>query len=464
MKNFKEDDSFVQKIEIINPEKLAQEKSTINKKEYDIQFLTEGGRLISDVRSFVGIKVLNYKGRGTSAKGYILNDKGEEVSEFKTNFLGIGKFSFLPKKGQNYTARITLSNSKEIALPLPKINLVGISISVNNLRGDKTFVSLQTNQITLDRLSNNNYKLLIHKNGASRLIPISLDALSKTITINKKELSYGIYIITLFDANQKPILERMFFNSKQNIQKQVSLEEIKIEGDSIIYQLKPKELDKKNTVHLSVSVLPTQTKSYKPIHNIISAFHLKPYLRGKIEQPQYYINTINDKKRVFDLDNLLITQGWSKYDWINIFLSPPKALHIFENGITIKGRINRDLKKIKSFFLYPSELNTSRFIDVYSNGDFYLKNFYPIKGEVIKFSYSNRKNKMKNPKLALSYDRQLGVDRVDTSNYRTFTSYYANKNMFQGGFFAKNTEKLDEVVIKVDLERKKNTICLLEVS
>ena len=55
--------------------------------------------------------------------------------------------------------------------------------------------------------------------------------------------------------------------------------------------------------------------------NIEAAFLLTPYLKGYIEKPSYYFNN-TDRKKLIELDLLLLTQGWSKYDWNDIFYSP----------------------------------------------------------------------------------------------------------------------------------------------
>ena len=68
MKNFKEDDAYVQKIQVINPKVNRKEEEVTNAKEYDFQFLPEGGNILVDVKNNIGIKVTDDKGKEPNAQ------------------------------------------------------------------------------------------------------------------------------------------------------------------------------------------------------------------------------------------------------------------------------------------------------------------------------------------------------------------------------------------------------------
>ncbi len=463
MKNFKEDDSFLQKIKIINPKVYRQNKEEISQKEYDFQFLPEGGHIVYDVKNTIGIKVLNDLGKGTASTGSILNSKNEEVASFKSNFLGIGKFSFLPKKGETYIAKVTLDNGKDFEQSLPVIKEVGIAISVNNIRDSRTIITLSTNNKSISLFQEKEFKLLLHKDGKVKTIPVVFDKASKIIPIAQKDLFKGVNTITLFNSEGQPILERMFFNSASSKNYSLFVERVESDSDSITYQLKSNSNIGAELLDASVSVLPTQTVSYSPDHTIISALYLKPYLKGYIENPQYYFKDV-DRKKKYELDALMVTQGWSRYSWDNIFNFPPKPNFDFENGVTINGGLNTNLEKVESLLLYPSKLNKSMFVPFDEKGKFTIKNYYPTIGEDIKFSYTDKKQRTKKPGMALSFIKFMDVDNVDTQSYQEFASFYSNKNDIPEGFLSKNTEKLDEVVVSTKLEFKKRKRYLLPYS
>ena len=287
MNNFKEDDSYLQKIEIINPRREAIETIKVNPKEYDFQFLPEGGHIVSDIKNSIGIKAINDLGKGTAASGKIINSKNEEIVTFKSNFLGIGKFTFIPNKNETYKAIITLDNGKEFEQELPEIKKEGVTIIVNNTRPDKVIINLNLKRQSKDSITNNTmYELIIHKDGKIKNVPLIFDGSTKQIVIAKKSLYKGMNTITLF-ANKRPILERMFFNNFSIKNHKIAIKKIASTEDSISYQISSKELMNDEIINASISILPGETKSYNPDHNFLTAIHLKPYLKGLVENSQY---------------------------------------------------------------------------------------------------------------------------------------------------------------------------------
>lgn len=456
MKNFEEDDSFVQKIRIINPNAQKAPFSQTYEKEYDIQFLPEGGHILSGVKNTVGIKAIDDTGKGTRSSGILFNAKGKEVATFKSNFLGLGKFSFTPVDGEIYTAKISLSNGKELEQQLPLSKAIGVTIQVNNLRSDKVIIDLLTNETSLERYQNERFKLLIHKDGTSKIIPIEFNNLRERISIDKKGLFKGVNTLTLVNSKEQPILERMFFNESQIRHHNVAITTKEHVGDSITYQIRSTISDSLS-LYTSISVLPKETISYTPRHNILSAFYLQPYVKGFIENPRYYFTKMDRKKR-YELDVLLLTQGWSRYDWNRIFRNPPKPNFEFEDGISVLGHLNNNLSKVKDLLLFPTAHNTSKFIHFDEKGKFLLKNFYPMSDEVLRFSLTSKRGKAKAPKIAVSSLQVLKKDSISTKAYEDYTSFYSRETVIPLNFITDETEVLDEIVISSRLDRVFNKI------
>jgi hypothetical protein len=455
MKNFQEDDSYVQKIQIINPKLKGKNSKKISSKEYDFQFLPEGGHIVVDIKNNIGIKVINDEGKGSKCSGVILNSKNEEVARFRSNPLGIGKFSFTPTSGETYTAKVTLENSKEFEQSLPEIKQIGVGIMVNNLRNDKAIITLGMNEASWQQLKSQTFKLLLHKDGKVKPIPVVFDTNIKQIVIAKTDLYNGVNTITLFNDKNQPLLERLFFNHTDALRDfDFYLSQRLTDEDTIAVKLNTKIPLGENVLDASISVLPSETVSYDPDHTIVSAILLRPYLKGYIENPQYYFKDFSRKKQ-FELDVLLLTQGWSRYTWDRIFNLPPKPSFDFENGISVNGFVNSNTQKIESLFLYPTALNKSSFVNIDKNGKFNLKNFYPQVGEMVRFSYLDKKGKMKRPGMNLSYIKFMDQDAVDTQGYQSFLSFYQDKSEIPESFIIDESyEELDEITIKTDYKKK----------
>jgi len=449
MKNFGEDDSFTKKIRILNP-KFKLTPTPVSKKEYDIQFLPEGGHLLAGIKNVVGVKVIDDTGKGTKASGIILNSKNEEVATFQSNFLGLGRFSLIPSSGEKYRAKVTLDNIKEVELVLPESEEKGITVQVNNLNSRDVVIDINTNDASFEQLKTQSYQLLIHKDGLTKKIRFQLNSPQERIVLSKQDLFKGINTLTLFDENNTPLVERMFFNEALIKTYAISVEKIESKEDSTVFAL---QANLKDSIALftSISVLPKETKSYDPKHNILSAFYLKPYLKGSIESPSYYFTKMNRKKR-YELDLLLLTQGWSRYSWTNIFNNPPQMTYPFENGFTIRGTINQDLDKIESFIMYTTTSQQTRFLDFDAKGKFMVDNVFARNGEKLYFSYVNKRGKGKRPKLAANImDPMHPEATIDVSGIQEYQSFYANLNSIPTNFINPATEVLDEIVLQAKL-------------
>jgi hypothetical protein len=452
MKNFKEDDAFVKKISIINPKSDAKE-ITVNTKEYDIQFLPEGGHLLAGVKNVVGVKAIDDRGKGTRASGIIVDKNGTEIASFQSNFLGLGRFSFTPMQGQTYTAKITLDNTKKLKLPLPKSKERGISVIVSNTLASDVIIDFYTNEQTFDQIKNQALQMLIHKDGVTKIIPVEFTSGRKRFIIAKEALFKGVNTITLFDENQTPLVERMFFNEAPIKTYQLSLLETSKQADSLKVSLQA-NLELSLVANTSISVLPKGTKSYAPTHNILSAFYLKPYLKGSVENPSYYFTKPN-RKKYYELDLLLLTQGWSRYDWKDVFNNTPVVRYQFENGITLNGNVNSDITLNPQLLLQPSYYNKSQFVSYNEKGAFQIKNYYPVKDEKLSFSLIDEKGDAKPLALAVNSLLTWDEETINIKDFEEYRSFYADKNSIPTNFVTSG-ELLNEVVVSGRLSRVYN--------
>lgn len=449
MKNFKEDDTYIQKIEIINPKKWKAQPD--EKESYDIQLLPEGGNILANAFNSIGVKAIDNYGKGVACKGIIENSKGETIASVKTNSLGMGKFSFTPKKGESYTAKFTIGTLVKINKAIPKISEKGISIKVDNYRIENIIINFSTNKETLAQ-GFTNYDLVIHKDGQLSSIPITINKTASKVALPKKLLFSGVNTITLFNKDKKPVLQRMFFNDYGFKIHTMNAVNIKIDGDSTNYSMVSRSLAPNEILKASISVLPTGTKSYNQEHNIVSAFHLKPYLSGVIEKPSYYFKEFNSKKK-YELDLLLLTQGWTRYSWNDVFNNTPNPKFDFENGITFNGKLYSALDNVTSLIMHPTEKNKSLFLVYDGKGKFHLKNFYPYINEEVYFTYFDKRGNMKKPILSFSpiernSSKQLILDEK-TKKYSSLIENTARINIA----VEKDYELLDEVKLKAKVDR-----------
>ena len=73
---------------------------------------------------------------------------------------------------------------------------------------------------------------------------------------------------------------------------------------------------------------------------------LRSDLKANIENPSYYFTNINERKDE-ELDLLLLTQGWRRFEWTDVNLNNKTApQYAFEDNIEINGRITKEIFNI----------------------------------------------------------------------------------------------------------------------
>ena len=136
---------------------------------------------------------------------------------------------------------------------------------------------------------------------------------------------------------------------------------------------------------------------FKAQHNIISQTYLQPYIKGAVENAHYYFKNINNTKR-FDLDNLLLTQGWSSYSWYSIFNHSPDLNYFFEKGITLKANVN-NTEKSKYALHSVNSKRPNYYILAKNDKEFLATDLFPVTKETLKISKIEDKGKLVPAKL-----------------------------------------------------------------
>lgn len=427
MKNFEDDLSYLQSFTIIG----ETDSNSVSEENFDLQLLPEGGHMVEGVINTVGVKLINETGKGipfTEAK--VLNSSEQEITVFKSNNFGMAKFNLLPENNEEYTVVLTTKLGEEISRKIPKAQPTGIALTAHERKGFFIF-SLKTNTATRESLNNQKYFLAVHKDGAIKDFAFMFpeDKLEANITVEKDSLFSGINTVTVFNEDLQPILERLIFNPSTIKHVGVAGERTAIQGDSLIIELTASRALKNNS--MSISVLPAQTVAYNPDHSIISAFYLKPYIQGNIDHASYYFSSGEEQRKLYDLDLLLLTQGWSKYNWDNIYSKPPREQFLSEKGFSIEGTIaGRNSKKHTSLFIRSEETGLFEIFEIKEDNSFKLDNIYVEDSTKIAVGLLNDRNsKVTKPSININiFPKKIEKNSTNSlapSNFQR-DRYYAN--------------------------------------
>ena len=411
MKDLKEDDSFVQQFMVLNSELVLENNNP--SEDYDIQFFPESGHWVSNVQSVLGIKMLDENGNaGANMVGIIRNHIGEEIVRFRTNRLGFAKVIMTPSASERYWATVSNPNGKEWRVPLPAIDSLGLVLSTRNISEDRILVLVGTNAETKREIGSKPYSILIHRDGLLKSLDVVFkeNQLYASHILDKRELHSGMNILTLIDNRGVPIAERLFFNDKQIKTLSLDANVQKVDKDSMEVTLSG--FEKRTTSFASISVLPVGTKAYNFNSNILSSFLLKPYVRGYIEEADQYFTDFS-KRAMEDLDMLLLTQGWSKYDWDNIFNEPPQKKIQYRAGIDVFGSINSKVPKSTDLLVYAGNQSEPTVIPLSEQSEaFSLDNYFVEQGEELRLTLLNKRGELSMPNLFLRLDTGQSTDRI----------------------------------------------------
>lgn len=454
MRNFSQKNFYAQKIEIIDAARIFKSKKKTQSFYLDAQFLPESGHLLDNVINTVGVIIKDTLGLGIPhVEGKILDDDDNFITSFKVNKNGIGRFSFIPNYIKSYKAVIN-NRQKVVTQNLDAaIYKNGVILKVSR-NAENAIISVITNESTDIE---EGYSLTFHD--GIQLNQVAIDFKNKTDFIKKiplNKLNKGITIFTLLNKENTPIAERIFFNhTKLKVFKNEN-SITKSEKDSINILLQY-GVRNTNFNNVSISILPSETKAYSKNANIISQTLLQPYIKGYIENANYYFSDFNDEK-LMDLDNLLITQGWSSYNWKDLFKEKWKPNYKFEDGISIKVNIPKAEEESK--YLIHNLSNNPGLVLEFSEGikSFKSTNYFPLDEELLYLSKVRKKGDLEMANVYVQFSVNQIPEMVDFYKLPAQKpNYYESENYVSFSNFEKlnKREELDEITLKLNLEQKR---------
>ncbi|NER09674.1 hypothetical protein SAMN06265375_101810 [Muriicola jejuensis] len=456
MRNFSEPNYFEQVLTVIDPDKTEEITPVEKELVVDAQVLPESGHALVGINANFGVVIKDEKGLGYPfLEGEVVNTEGDVVTNFKLNAFGIGRFSLIPEPGTDYFAEFRVAN-KDFRVPVGYIERQGVTCTLKDLR-DQLGIILNA-KFRNNWQKNQEFMLSIHNGDSIKAIDISFREESRVVKVfPKADLYPGINVFTLFDSSGTPILERLYFNHQGISIHKITPPELEFAADSIRVSFSVDALDPKYWNSVSVSVLPANTSASKAHHNLPSYTLLSPYLRGPVENAAYYFKEPTPRKE-YELDNLLITQGWSSYQWNTIRNKPPKYLFDFEKGLYYKVTFNQ--KTTDDFFVSPTRYNDSEFVTVGEEQKFFSRDdFFPVDGEKLVLAAIDKNGMWFQPKVFVQFKPSsippLGLNEVTPLGYRETQILKGAEEVrpFEGFY---EVQKLDEVLL---LEQsKKNRI------
>ncbi|MCC8425184.1 TonB-dependent receptor plug domain-containing protein [Mucilaginibacter sp. UR6-11] len=384
MRNAGPDYYFDKTIAVGNAAMLALQKNKSAAKTGnggpDIRFFPESGNLVNGLRSKVAIKAVSPTGLGVDITGSVIDNENNVVSNFTTRHLGMGIFALTPQAGKTYRALITYLNGKKQTVNLPRAISSGYVLTINTLDSANISVKVAASA----NMTNSGQFYIVAQSGGEALYIANNKTVGNTFMVNVPAAKFpsGIVQFTLFSATGEPLSERLAFVRHQNdlLNLHINANPVSTVREKYKIDLDAQNNGKPAEGNFSVAVLDESKVSARQTDEttILAHLLLTSDLRGYIENPAYYFENANETTRA-DLDVLMLTQGYRRFEWKPLLAGAIKApLYQAEDDIEISGMVTTPGKKPMpnaKVFLF-SRTNGFFFRDTVANeqGRFVFKN------------------------------------------------------------------------------------------
>lgn len=299
----------------------------------------EGGFLIEGLRTRLAFKASNQYGIPVSIIGVLADQNNQIIDSLEAQHDGMGSFYFNPEAGNTYHINWQDADGQTGITPVPVTKKGGAALSIQKSSNKALFQITRTNQVA------ENFKklnLLIHMNQVL-LYQVAINISEKT-TLNSEvpinELPTGLLQFTLFTSDWIPIAERVVFINNRSHEFDVT-----VKAPVINFDKRGKnslELLVSDTLFTNMSLSITDADASVPDeNNIFSDIFLSSEIKGKIYHPAYYLSNNSDSVSA-DLDLVMLTNGWRRFDWdkIKAHISP-KIIHPIENEyMKLMGKVS----------------------------------------------------------------------------------------------------------------------------
>ena len=320
--------------------------------DFDVTFHPEGGELMLGAPCRIAFKALNNNGYGENITGIIVNEAGDTLSHFSSQHNGMGAF-LIHSNGEKYFAEC--QNSKDIKkrfeLPMPKSNSLALQ---TYWAKDDLWVNVikPTGFQPLDSI----YLFVQSRGEFKYLIPVDFN---EPIQIPRQDLPSGIIQLILADKNFMPYSERLVFNYKE--------EDIASSFFSTSRNSYSTRDFVKTSIRLtdhndnpvvgdfSLSVTDDNVVIPDTSLNICHYLLLSSDIRGFVENPAYYLQ--HGREQQANLDILMMTQGWRRYDFMKVLRGEPDKPSIpEEKSFHITGSVKGGVLMTQANAGYPVTL------------------------------------------------------------------------------------------------------------
>ena len=288
-----------------------------------MEFFPEGGVIVDSVEQQVAFQISDKEGRGLNIPGEIVNSNGKKVASITPLLDGMGVFNMYFYQAEKYKALIRFQG-KTYRFDLPRIYESGCALGLRNFYAKDSIHIVA--KYRKDELFNDSIVAVALSRGGSiyQFYLVRAEGEHK-ISLAKRSMPEGVNVITVFDKEGRALAERSCFITHPE-REECSLK-INHDNKGLAYNPYDKvhmELHAEDaagkalpaSISLAVRDAGTEEISYNS-DNFYTWLLLSSELKGYIKDVAYYFEK-QDRVHQMHLDLLMLTRGWSRYQWENM--------------------------------------------------------------------------------------------------------------------------------------------------
>ena len=299
---------------------------------YDVSFYPEGGYLVPGFENRMTFKAINSNGKSIDITGDIVDGSGNgnKVASITTSHDGMGLAKFTPQAGISYQAICLNDDLGEKSFDLPQVRDDATVLQVSN--EDKTV------KIEAKGSQQNTAMIAVQQRG--NLLATGFGS----VTINPGTLPAGVVQALLMNDNGRMLSERLFFvTGKQAPRVQLISDQSSYDSRELVQaSVDLSEFTFADTIagNFAVSVTDDRTIVPDTTTSILTDLLLQSDLQGHINNPAWYFITPDRQQ---ELDMLMMTQGWRRYDVPRSLIGRGVAPQFpIEQGQTLSGTVRTE--------------------------------------------------------------------------------------------------------------------------
>ena len=410
MLNFDSSLLYMKPIRIIPAKNAPKKPITLS---YNVSFFPEGGDLVENIPSKVAFKANDNQGIPFTVKGDIVDSKGKKINSFSSVHDGMGWFELLPLPGETYKATWKDKKGAVHESVLPGARKEGATLAVN--------VSDNRINYTITRPENastvfTSYYVVAQMQ--QRMVYSARINLTKKATvtapIETDSLPNGVLQLTIFNAAEIPVAERVVFVNHDNYYFITDLhsteKNLSKRGRNAI------QVDVGGSLLSNLSVSITDA-GLNPVtdneESIYSQLMLSTDLKGAIYNPAYYLSgTVDSVKDHLNL--VMMTNGWRRFKWQDLLENKwPVIKSMPENYLTISGRVlglSKALlynKEISGIFKTKNGPGSIFSMPIDKDGYFKQSDLYFFDTAILHYQLNNDKDKTLTTSASFSFQSNL---------------------------------------------------------